>query len=536
MLRINNKEKQRILEIHRNNSMKPWLSITILNEQSSVYTSINSEQEGDNFRDWALLNYSDISKAYGLVGSSHPDSKFYHSNSMNSVWNYYDSQKKQSLGDLYLKSRNSSTQQVKNYDWQFQNVNIDPESFYEKRSSTYVNPSNLLPSLSPPPSYPDPFKDQPVMTARYGKTPGVKEYSPEEFKQYMKNQEKWDNIMKKHPLHSISTPKWEEMSSEQKHWFLMCASIGTAFIPYIGLFISAGIDMYDASLYLEEQRNKEASVSAFFAVLSLIPYANKIKIIGNFGDDILISLSKKLGVTGTKNLTKSELELMKHTAQMMKTPEGAKYFNEGLVQWGAKKVVESAEDFNKFKNITNGIAIGAGLTYGIAGAPMNPIYKYIFGPSAYELFKSKGYDDEKIKILEKSFMAESPSDFELMRQAILDENATLVGGWDVNRPVPLKYQTERYKSKIKDIVNSLESIAARTPDKDARHFGSFGRILSIGEYNYKFIDNKYYKRKLYEGQDFNEVIDKDEINEIHQLFTDQNLIKHPYGYVYVNYD
>jgi len=63
-----------------------------------VYTSINNQQEGDNFRKWVYLVYPNVPKLYGLEKSS----EYFHSNSMNNTWNHVDPKTKKSLGDLYL--------------------------------------------------------------------------------------------------------------------------------------------------------------------------------------------------------------------------------------------------------------------------------------------------------------------------------------------------------------------------------------------------------------------------------------------------
>jgi len=98
MKKITEKEKQRIVILHESMPMKPW-GFKLLNEgYSSVYTSINNREEGDNFRKWVYLVYPNVPNLYGLEKSS----EYFHSNSMNNTWNHIDPKTNKSLGDIYL--------------------------------------------------------------------------------------------------------------------------------------------------------------------------------------------------------------------------------------------------------------------------------------------------------------------------------------------------------------------------------------------------------------------------------------------------
>lgn len=88
-------------------------------------------------------------------------------------------------------------------------------------------------------------------------------------------------------------------------------AIGTAFIPVVGPFISAGIGMYDAKLYYDDGDKKTAGLTA---ALSMLPFIGSIitKIPGvkQLGVKGMALLASKLGKGGS-NLTKAELEIAK---------------------------------------------------------------------------------------------------------------------------------------------------------------------------------------------------------------------------------
>ena len=55
--------------------------------------------------------------------------------------------------------------------------------------------------------------------------------------------------------------------NENPHYINQIMQFGTAFIPLLGPFISAGIGLADAGIYYKEGKNSEAGVAAFFALL-----------------------------------------------------------------------------------------------------------------------------------------------------------------------------------------------------------------------------------------------------------------------------
>jgi hypothetical protein len=95
---------------------------------------------------------------------------------------------------------------------------------------------------------------------------------------------------------------------KDKHKYLTILQIGTAFIPYVGPFISAGIGLYDAKVYYDEGDKTSAGLTAAF---SMLPFAGSIvmKIPGvkQLGVKGMSSLASKLA--SKSPLTKAELEV-----------------------------------------------------------------------------------------------------------------------------------------------------------------------------------------------------------------------------------
>lgn len=91
-----------------------------------------------------------------------------------------------------------------------------------------------------------------------------------------------------------------------QHTLLTILSIGTAFIPIAGPFISAGIVMGDAALYYKEGDKKSAGITALFSIL---PFISKIPGVKQLGSKGMSLIANKL-LNGGKNLTKAELEIV----------------------------------------------------------------------------------------------------------------------------------------------------------------------------------------------------------------------------------
>lgn len=136
-------------------------------------------------------------------------------------------------------------------------------------------------------------------------------FGPEQFMSQSERQAFRSGDSKKagEALVSGSKKQMEYIHSIDPHTLAMVLGIGSAFIPVIGPFISAGIGLADAALYYKQGDSESAGLVAAF---SMIPFAGKIlsKIPGvkELGSKGMALLASKLS-SGAKNLTKAETEI-----------------------------------------------------------------------------------------------------------------------------------------------------------------------------------------------------------------------------------
>jgi hypothetical protein len=123
---------------------------------------------------------------------------------------------------------------------------------------------------------------------------------------------------------------WEGFyNPKDKHTILTILQIGTAFIPFVGPFISSGIGLYDAKTYYDEGDKKTAGLIGMFSVIPGIGgLASKLgltkwsaKALGQIGKKI--SLGQKLSpveiqvankVAQNNKLIQSEVQKLSKTA------------------------------------------------------------------------------------------------------------------------------------------------------------------------------------------------------------------------------
>ena len=101
------------------------------------------------------------------------------------------------------------------------------------------------------------------------------------------------------------------LNNMDPHKILAIFQIGTAFIPFVGPFISAGIGMLDAKLYWDEGDKTSAGIAAFFSILPGIgAVTSKIPAIKLLGQEGMENLSKKIISKQTQALTKTEIDVV----------------------------------------------------------------------------------------------------------------------------------------------------------------------------------------------------------------------------------
>jgi hypothetical protein len=95
-----------------------------------------------------------------------------------------------------------------------------------------------------------------------------------------------------------------------KHTAMTILQIGTAFIPVVGPFISAGIGLADAAMYYNEGDKKTAGLVGVFSMLPFVgKIVSKIPGVKQLGTKGMALLASKLSKGGS-NLTKAEVGIV----------------------------------------------------------------------------------------------------------------------------------------------------------------------------------------------------------------------------------
>jgi hypothetical protein len=103
----------------------------------------------------------------------------------------------------------------------------------------------------------------------------------------------------------------DKISNVDPHTLMTITQIGTAFIPVVGVFISASIGLADAGMYYNEGDKTSAGITAAF---SMLPFVSKIPGVKKLGSKGMALLASKLG-KGVKNLTEIEIGVLNAVAK-----------------------------------------------------------------------------------------------------------------------------------------------------------------------------------------------------------------------------
>jgi hypothetical protein len=150
---------------------------------------------------------------------------------------------------------------------------------------------------------------------------------------------------------SYDKREWDKatttLNNLEPHTILQVAEIGTAFIPFIGPMISAGIGLADAALYYKEGDKKSAALTAAFSMIPGIgTLVAKIPGVKKLGEKGMAALASKIS-KGGKNLTPQEIEITKKIEESSET-----VVNEVKKQWDltrASKPTKKVRDYGKVK-------------------------------------------------------------------------------------------------------------------------------------------------------------------------------------------
>lgn len=170
----------------------------------------------------------------------------------------------------------------------------------------------------------------------------------------------------------------DKMSSIDPHTLTTITQIATAFIPMIGPFISMGIGLADAALYLKEGDKKTAGLMGIFAMIPAIGgLASKLGL-GKWSAKALGEIGKKISL-GSK-LTPAEVQVANRIAQYRQLiqTEMSKVGNQATIQSGkklAKQQIVKSNILKGGKKLGGEMGLYSGIGYGYDKA-----YNKIKGP------------------------------------------------------------------------------------------------------------------------------------------------------------
>jgi hypothetical protein len=281
---------------------------------------------------------------------------------------------------------------------------------------------------------------------------------------------------------------------KDKHKYLTILQIGTAFIPYVGPFISAGIGLYDAKTYYDEGDKTSAGLTAAF---SMLPFAGSIvmKIPGvkELGVKGMAALSSKL--ISKKALSKAELEiansivqwepkiqkeLMKMAPKLTKVSKdlnlykasyikkyGQAKYNHLLAEFlydtiDGTKFIQTLKTASKSSNIRIKPLLGGGADHRVFQSALHPnrVIKVEIRPGEvdkwYNLFKSKP------KIFAKTLGKSSVKDTDgsILKAVVMEKLNTAKFGsfWDDMTTGLNKFQSKMGPSGQESLEHLVKSI------------------------------------------------------------------------------
>ena len=139
-----------------------------------------------------------------------------------------------------------------------------------------------------------------------------------------------------------------EVPDISMHTVLAVAGIASAFIPYAGPFISAGIGLYDAKLYYDEGDTTSAGITAAF---SMIPFIGKIPGVKELGTKAMALLGSKLAkgaAMGGKVLNKAVTFSKSEIKVLTAIEQNGALIKKGL-ESASKKLPTITKEIKSFK-------------------------------------------------------------------------------------------------------------------------------------------------------------------------------------------
>lgn len=254
------------------------------------------------------------------------------------------------------------------------------------------------------------------------------------------------------------------------HDLNLILSIGAAFIPLAGPFISAGIMLGDAALYASDGDMKNAGLQTMFAMMpGIVRITSKIPAIQKLGQKGMSLLPGKLTSNSKLTQVESEVaeaiaanqqlvrqELSNHAAKLANTAAqktADKTLKNTLLNIGQKGLSYTGKVATKAGKGVTSLAVGAA-PYVVAGQAYDKVYDVIQKDTPKLITKNEQWDWDTIKLAFGS--SGSAEDNELLKKAWTD-------GWRPGTVVPEKYQTSLYKKEYEEEmanVFELENLIA----------------------------------------------------------------------------
>jgi len=228
------------------------------------------------------------------------------------------------------------------------------------------------------------------------------------------------------------------MGNMDKHTAMTLLQIGTAFIPFVGPFISMGIGLADAAIYYNEGDKKTAGLVGVFSVIPGVGgLASKLGL-SKWGAKALGELGKKISI-GSK-LLPQEIQVANIIAK-----------NKNLILAEIKASPVIAKELAKKVATTVGKTAATVGGYAAVGGAYSKAYDTVQKETPRAKAENEGMDWNLVKTAFGSSGTEQEN--KLLNQAWSK-------GWRPGQVVPQGFQTETYKTYYEEDINNIKQLQA----------------------------------------------------------------------------
>ena len=247
---------------------------------------------------------------------------------------------------------------------------------------------------------------------------------------------------------------WESMDNHTQNTILGLAALT---IPYIGRWVSAGIQLYDAKQYWDEGDKKTAGLMAMFAgIPAMGSIAAKLGL-ASWGAKALSEIGKKISF-GSKFFP-AEVEVVKKITQNRKLIEdGMKKLGQDATISAGKELAKTQLKKQAVGQSVKSLGKQAGV-YGGAYVGYNKGYDYARRETPKVKASVEGLDWDFVKLAFGS--SGNEQDNKLL-------NLAWDKGWRPGKIVPQEFQTKQYKTnytKENEDFAKLEALIAQAEKK-----------------------------------------------------------------------